>query len=269
MMKKYLSAILAVAALTGFGQPLLAAKPEKKKGGGSAKHAAAAQVQHAKHENKKGSGSAKHAAVAQVQHAKVSRGKAAGQRFAASNQGSVARNEVRAQQTRSVSPSVSEAQRSVVRDRARIAQSNTPTVAVGGSQFRNTRVESREFRDRSDYRYYRPPGDVYRDWNRSRTYTWNRHRYHWYDGAWVILNGNVGYDYPGYDYPTSYLYRDAPSGSLVAQVQARLARDGYEPGPIDGIIGSQTRDAIADFQSDYGLPVTGRIDDSLVHALGL
>lgn len=267
-MKRYLPVILAVAALTGFGQPLLAAQgQEKKKGGGSAKHAAAAQVQ----------------------HQKASRGKAAGHRFTASNQGSV-RNKARAPQMRSVSPSV--AQRSVVRDRASVAQTRNvsrsvaqrsvvrdrtsqtrvaPTVALGGSQFRSTRYQSRDRwdgdgwdRDRSDYRYYRPPSDVYRHWDRDRTYTWNRHRYHWYDGAWVILNANIGYDYP-----TTYAYRDVSTGSLAASVQARLAREGYDPGPIDGVIGPQTRDAIAAFQSDHGLPVTGRIDHSLVNALGL
>jgi Putative peptidoglycan binding domain len=242
MIKRCLSVVLAAVALTGFGQPLLAAQ-EKKKGGGKAKHAAAAQVQ----------------------HAKASRGKAAGHRFTASNQGSVVRNQARAPQMRTSS---SVAQRSVVRDRTRVSQTRTPTVALGGSQFRGTRFETRDqwrdSRDRSDYRYYRPPIDVYRNWDHGRIYTWNRHRYHWYDNAWVILDANIGYDYP-----TTYVYRDAPSGSLAAQVQARLAREGYDPGPIDGVIGPQTRDAIAGFQSDHGLPVTGRIDNSLVNALGL
>ena len=267
MIKRYLSVFLAAVALTGFGQPLLAAQ-EKKKGGGGAKHAAAVQVK----------------------HAKASGGKAGGQRFTASNQGSVVRQKAPAPQMRSAAPSV--AQRSVVRDRTRVEQPRStssssvaqrsvvrnstrasqtrvaPTVALGGSQFRSTRYESRDdwrdSRDRSDYRYYRAPSHVYRSWDRGRTYTWNRHRYHWYDNAWVILDANIGYDYP-----TTYVYRDAPSGSLAAQVQSRLAREGYDPGPIDGVIGPQTRDAIADFQSDHGLPVTGRIDNSLVNALGL
>jgi len=248
MIKRYLSVVLAAVALTGFGQPLLAAQGGhgKKKGGGGGKHAAAAQVHHA------------------------SRGKAAGHNFTASNQGSVVRNKARAPQMRTSS---SLAQRSVVRDRTRVSQTRTPTVALGGSQFRSTRFETRDnwrdSRQRSDYQYYRPPVDVYRDWDHGRIYTWNRHRYHWYDGAWVILGANIGYDYPGYDYPTTYVYRDAPSGSLAAQVQARLAREGYDPGPVDGVIGPQTRDAIAAFQSDHGLPVTGRIDNSLVNALGL
>ena len=74
---------------------------------------------------------------------------------------------------------------------------------------------------------------------------------------------------PGYDYPTTYAYRDAPSGSVAARVQSRLAREGYDPGPIDGVIGRHTSDAIAAFQSDHGLAVTGQINDSLLNALGL
>jgi hypothetical protein len=135
---------------------------------------------------------------------------------------------------------------------------------LGGSQFRDTRVESRQFRSRSEVRDFRPPVDIYRNWQRDRTYNWNQHRYHWYGGDWVILDTDVGYDYP-----TTYAYRDSSSGSMAARVQSRLARNGYDPGPIDGAIGPQTRSAIEAFQADHGLPVTGRIDDPLINALGL
>lgn len=115
------------------------------------------------------------------------------------------------------------------------------------------------------------PVNVYRDWDRGRTYSWNRHRYHWHGGAWVILDASPGYgDGYGYDYPTSYAY-SSPSyaGSMAARVQSDLADQGYDPGPIDGVIGPQTTDAIAAFQSDNGLPVTGNTDDPLLRALGL
>jgi peptidoglycan hydrolase-like protein with peptidoglycan-binding domain len=36
---------------------------------------------------------------------------------------------------------------------------------------------------------------------------------------------------------------------------------GYYSGPIDGIIGPDIQAAIADYQTDYGLPVTAAIDD--------
>lgn len=54
-----------------------------------------------------------------------------------------------------------------------------------------------------------------------------------------------------------------PSG-----VQARLANLGYGVGPIDGIIGPHTRDAIARFQTDQkDLTVTGKPDDPTVQRL--
>ncbi len=35
---------------------------------------------------------------------------------------------------------------------------------------------------------------------------------------------------------------------------------GYYPGPLDGAFGPMTRRAIRNYQFDYGLPVTGRLD---------
>ena len=45
---------------------------------------------------------------------------------------------------------------------------------------------------------------------------------------------------------------------LVALVQKLLAQNGYDPGPPDGLLGKQTIDAIAAFQSKAGLPRPGR-----------
>jgi peptidoglycan hydrolase-like protein with peptidoglycan-binding domain len=50
-----------------------------------------------------------------------------------------------------------------------------------------------------------------------------------------------------------------PGGSLrVREVQQRLRRLGYRPGPVDGLFGRQTRAAVAWFQVKHGLPVDGR-----------
>jgi peptidoglycan hydrolase-like protein with peptidoglycan-binding domain len=43
-------------------------------------------------------------------------------------------------------------------------------------------------------------------------------------------------------------------------VQQKLARLGYYHGPVDGIMGPQTRQAIRSFQSVKKLPVTGLVD---------
>ena len=79
--------------------------------------------------------------------------------------------------------------------------------------------------------------------------------------------------YPCYGYdPVDYAYDPRPAypiSSTVVAVQQALAAQGYYDGAIDGICGVGTRDAIADFQGDHGLPVSGIIDDELMRYLGL
>lgn len=69
----------------------------------------------------------------------------------------------------------------------------------------------------------------------------------------------------------SYSYRESSSYSddLAVDVQRVLARRGYYHGEIDGDVGPGTRAAIRSFQYSRGLTVTGRIDSSLLRALGL
>ena len=55
----------------------------------------------------------------------------------------------------------------------------------------------------------------------------------------------------------------------LARAQARLARLGYYPGPVDGAFGPMTNQAIRSFQIDYGLPVTGRLDSRTRTRLGV
>lgn len=51
--------------------------------------------------------------------------------------------------------------------------------------------------------------------------------------------------------------------------QKRLLYKGYDPGPIDGMMGNQTRRAIANFQWDAGLSITNRLDKRTQRSLGL
>ena len=50
-------------------------------------------------------------------------------------------------------------------------------------------------------------------------------------------------------------------------VQQRLLELGYDPGPVDGIAGPQTRTALGAFQKDRGLRPTGRMDSPTREAL--
>lgn len=59
------------------------------------------------------------------------------------------------------------------------------------------------------------------------------------------------------------------SGGTAYSVQSALAERGFYEGAIDGLVGPMTRGAIASFQSEAGLPVTGEINSALLRALGL
>ena len=58
----------------------------------------------------------------------------------------------------------------------------------------------------------------------------------------------------------------ASTQEAVAVQSALLAR-GFSPGPVDGVIGEQTRQAIAAYQRTYDLPVSGYVDAPLKASL--
>ena len=62
---------------------------------------------------------------------------------------------------------------------------------------------------------------------------------------------------------------DDPGLSRVErrELQALLARRGYDVGQPDGAIGNKTKEAIADFQGKVGLPVNGRASAKVLQAL--
>lgn len=130
--------------------------------------------------------------------------------------------------------------------------------------------------------------DRFRGSNYAAFYNYNRQ---WHDRTWwrnhqsriiFVLGGwwywNAGYWYPawGYDpyayYPYDgpiYGYGDLTPGQIIVNVQVALQRDGYYAGPTDGVLGSQTREALAAFQADNGLAVTSAVDRPTIQALGL
>lgn len=59
------------------------------------------------------------------------------------------------------------------------------------------------------------------------------------------------------------------TGSEVTQIQQKLAGLGYYSGKIDGIYGSGTRQAVTDFQRDYGLTADGIAGSKTLNALGI
>lgn len=62
-------------------------------------------------------------------------------------------------------------------------------------------------------------------------------------------------------------FQSSAYDSATAQAQRRLAESGFEPGPIDGLIGPRTRSAIKAFQKSKGLNVNGRLDATTLKTL--
>jgi Putative peptidoglycan binding domain len=119
-----------------------------------------------------------------------------------------------------------------------------------------------------------------------------RHWHEWHDRNWwhnncetivvvntgyYFLDGSYWYPAYGYDPLQTYYDYDGPiytysnllPDEVIANVQNALQDAGYYYGPITGSLSINTRAAIANFQRDYGLQITGAIDEETVEALGL
>jgi len=132
------------------------------------------------------------------------------------------------------------------------------------------------FRGKQNYAAFYNYNNNYAWHNRS---WWNDH----YSRVVFVLGGwwywNSGYWYPawGYDPYANYYYNgpiytgyaSLSPDAVIVNVQTELADWGYNPGPIDGILGPRTRAALAAFQSDHGLLVTSAVDRPTLQTLGL
>jgi hypothetical protein len=118
----------------------------------------------------------------------------------------------------------------------------------------------------------------------------NYHR-EWHDRGWwrnhydriIFVSGgwyywNAGYWFPAWGYaPSAYYAYDGPiygyngltPDQVTVDVQSQLQRAGYYNGPIDGVLGPMTQEAIAAFQADNGLAVTASIDEPTLATLGI
>jgi len=119
-----------------------------------------------------------------------------------------------------------------------------------------------------------------RHWHESHDRSW------WHDHCQTIVFVNTGYYfldgsywYPAYGYDPLqtyydydgpvYTYSNLLPDEVIANVQTALQNAGYYYGPVTGSLSVDTRAAIANFQRDYGLTITGAIDEPTVGALGL
>ena len=133
-----------------------------------------------------------------------------------------------------------------------------------------------------------------RNWSGPQYQVFASYRPQWHDRGWwessyganlLLIGGgwyywNSGYWYPawGYDESAAYYPYDGPIyvgdnrtpfDQVVADVQASLQEQGYYHGDVDGLMGPQTRQALADFQRDHGLITTAALDQPTLSSLGL
>ena len=66
---------------------------------------------------------------------------------------------------------------------------------------------------------------------------------------WIVA------DLGGYTEWTEILCQEKTTVSVVQQLQQALKNRGYEVGPIDGVMGNKTRQALNKFQTDNNLPL--------------
>ena len=92
--------------------------------------------------------------------------------------------------------------------------------------------------------------------------------YYWNAGYWFPAWGYAPYVSYVYDGPI-YGYNGLSPDQVTVSVQEQLAAAGYYDGPIDGILGPMTREAIAAYQADNGLAITSAIDEPTLATLGL
>jgi hypothetical protein len=144
---------------------------------------------------------------------------------------------------------------------------NRPSNFAINNNFRSGAFRGRQYAAFRDYQ--RQWHD--RGWWRShydRIIFVNNGWYYWNAGYWYPAWGYDSYAYYPYDGPI-YAYNGLAPDQVIADVQSQLQRDGYYDGPIDGILGPMTQDAIAAFQADNGLVVTSTIDEPTLSTLGI
>jgi Putative peptidoglycan binding domain len=147
--------------------------------------------------------------------------------------------------------------------------------------------------------FARHDGNWHRDWDRHHAHFDHGHVFVFTNGFWWGLYpwdyypygaygsypsdyygypyGNDDYPYDSYDYNTQDPYSyysgySAPTQSdntVVSSVQSQLAKLGYYAGAVDGVAGDATQAALARYQQDNDLSVTGTVTGATLQSLGL
>ena len=127
----------------------------------------------------------------------------------------------------------------------------------------------------------------HQDWDRHHAHFFHNRFFVFDDGFWLGLDDGFypwdylpyyADDYYPYDYyagdqsydNTDPVYNSVPvADPTVEATQERLAQLGYYNGPVDGIFGPTTGDAVAKYQIDQQLEVTGSLSPDTLQSLGV
>jgi putative peptidoglycan binding protein len=159
---------------------------------------------------------------------------------------------------------------------------------------------------RTDHIAERHDSNWHRDWDRRHAHFFHNRFFVFDNGFWCGLDDGFfpwdylpyyAGDYYPYDYNTDVQpdYNTAPANAYpysyytgvqpedntaaanaapapdptVEAIQERLAQLGYYNSPVDGIFGPTTRDAVAKYQMDMQLEVTGSLSPDTLESLGV
>ena len=138
---------------------------------------------------------------------------------------------------------------------------------------------------RTDHIAERHDANWHRDWDRRHAHFFHNRFFVFDDGFWFGLDdGFYPWDYLPYYaddyYPYDYYADSQPydntgnnsvpaADPTVEATQEELAQQGYYNGPVDGIFGPTTRDAVAKYQTANQLNVTGSLSPDTMRSLGL
>ena len=270
----------------------VAAKPSLQRisGKGAAAQRATARDRNVARDNRTTRPMSRTFATAHDRNSSVSRNR----NFAANRDRNVAANRTRSVNTRERNVAVNRATRPATADVNRFRKANQFRGRNNVTVNRNRNIG---VNPRTNAAYYR--GGNVRVTNNWRGNAFSGQRYtvfrnynrQWHDRSWwtshynrivFVNNGwwywNAGYWFPAWGYAPSisfvfdgpiYGYNGLTPDQVTVNVQQQLAAAGYYDGPIDGILGSMTREAIANYQADNGLAVTSAIDEPTLATMGL
>lgn len=183
---------------------------------------------------------------------------------------------------------------------AAVARQQNRPASPATQNMRTSNAQSSVRKAMANHRVFaRHDGNWHRDWDRHHAHFDHGHVFVFTDGFWWGLYPGDYYPYDAYssypsdsyDYP--YSYNDYPNESydyntqdpysyysgyaapaesgngVVSSVQSQLAKLGYYRGAVDGVAGDETQAAIARYQEENDLSVTGTVTAATLQSLGL